>query len=148
MRRAASGAHKAGQDRSFCPAPGKLLWAILIGIVLGVVVSIATVSRRSYHKTVAEASVVQQTLMHKIAQQVGLLFERVSVYANAQSGERPAEEVIEWQSAGLSAEMAVTLCCCRKLGCCRRPSSGNRAALKQIGTRLRIIIHPPLVCDQ
>ena len=69
MRRTGSASHKALHEHALCPAPRKLLWAILVGVALGLIISLATVSRRSHRTTVAEASLVQETLVHKIAQQ-------------------------------------------------------------------------------
>lgn len=73
MRRAGS-VHRPIQA-SFWPGPTKLLLAIAVGIVLGLLVSFSTISHRSFRRSVAEATVVQQTLVHKITQQEARLVQ-------------------------------------------------------------------------
>lgn len=41
-----------------------------MGVSLGLLVSVYTVSRRNHQRTLAEATVVHETLVHKITQQV------------------------------------------------------------------------------
>ncbi|KAK9797806.1 hypothetical protein WJX73_009375 [Symbiochloris irregularis] len=103
MRRSSSSSHKALRDGSgCCPQPSRLVLAVLIGIALGLLVSIGTISRNAHRRSIAEAAVVHETLMAKISQQEKRLLEVDSSYKTDQQ----QQDRRKAQTASLEAEVA------------------------------------------